>query len=29
LEVLSETWHPKLKEILIRNFSEDMLKDAQ
>jgi len=29
LEQRSETWHPKLKEILIRNFSEDMLKDAQ
>ena len=29
LERFSETWHPKLKEILIRNFSEDMLKDAQ
>jgi hypothetical protein len=29
LEQFSETWHPKLKEILTRNFSEDMLKDAQ
>jgi len=29
LERFSETWHPKLKEIIIRNFSEDMLKDAQ
>jgi hypothetical protein len=29
LENFSETWHPKLKEMLIRNFSEDKLKDAQ
>jgi hypothetical protein len=29
LEQFSETWHPKLQEILIRNFSEDILKDAQ
>jgi hypothetical protein len=29
LEMRSETWHPKLKEILVRNFSEDILKDAQ
>jgi hypothetical protein len=29
LEKFSETWHPKLKEMLTRNFSEDILKDAQ
>jgi hypothetical protein len=29
LELRSEAWHPKLKELLIRNFSEDNLKDVR
>lgn len=29
LERFSETWHPKLKELLVRNFTEDTLKEAE
>jgi hypothetical protein len=28
LETYSAQWHPKLKQLLIRNFSEDILKEA-
>ena len=29
LDQFSETWHPKLKELIVRNFSEDVLKEAK
>jgi len=29
IDRFSETWHPKLKELIVRNFSEDTLKEAK
>ena len=29
LDQFSEVWHPKLKELIVRNFSEDTLKEAK
>lgn len=29
LEIFSEEWHPKLKQLIIRNFTEDTLKEAE